>query len=129
MTDPRTAAIRFAWACFVGLQLGLLYGFLRPLGAAHRHLADGIFVAGMLAGWLFWAFDICRADMRPVGLFGMALGGILWENTAGRLLRPIFHRFWRIIGKMWDFLLLPGKKILKMVKILFASGEKWVTIG
>ena len=107
MTAPAAGAVQFGWAFLIGAALGLLYGSLRPLRPKLTALADTLFVAAVFFGWLWWGFGICRADLRPVGFVGMAGGGILWECTAGRLLRPVFRGFWEIIGKIWGFLLLP----------------------
>lgn len=116
MTAPEAGAVRFAVALAVGAVLGLLYGFLRPLRPKHTLFADGVFLLGTYLGWIWWAFAICAADPRIVGLGAMALGAFLWENTAGRLLRPIFRYFWTIIGKMWHFITWPAKKISKQEK-------------
>ena len=78
--------------------------------------------------WLYHSFAVCRGDIRTVYLFGMMSGGFLWEKTAGRCLIPVFFGFWKILGRLFRIFLFPLKKILEFAKILFASGEKWVTI-
>ena len=94
LTAPAQAAWWFAAACLLGLVLGVLYSFLRPLRLRKPALADGIFVLGLFYGWLYLGFKICRGDLRPgctVGLFG---GIILWEMTLGKGLRPLFAAVW-----------------------------------
>ena len=93
MTAPQTGAVRFCAAALIGVALGIFYGFLRPLRPKYTTLADGIFLLGVYYGWIWWAFGICEADPRPVGLFAMALGGVGWEMTAGRFFRPVFRCF------------------------------------
>lgn len=129
MRSPELGALQFAMACLVGAGLGLVYGFLRPLRRKHEILGDLLFVAAAFWGWLYWGFGICRGDYPGPGLLGLGLGALAWEATAGRLLRPVFSFFWKTTGKMCRYALWPWKKILKIVKILFASVEKWVTIG
>src|SRR5699024_1733944 len=77
---------------------------------------------------LYLGFGVCQGDLRLGYLFGLLLGAIAWEATAGQLLRPVFAIFWKGLGKLAAAFSLPLKKILKFTKILFASGEKWVTI-
>ena len=120
MTAPKEALIILGWALIIGAGLGFLYGALRPLRPRFTTAADLIFLAGALAGWIYWAFGICLGDPRPVGLLAMGLGGLAWEQTAGRWLRPVFRRFWQTIGLFWKFLLLPIEKILYFLKILIA---------
>lgn len=129
MNRPELAARQFALACLVGVGLGLVYGFLRPLRRKFEILGDLLFVAALFWGWLYWGFGICGGDYPGPGLLGLGLGGTVWEATAGRLLRPAFSFFWESLGKMFQSALWPCKKILKIMKILFASVEKWVTIG
>ena len=129
MTAPQTGAVRFGYACLMGAALGLFYGFLRPLRPKYTLPADLLFLAAVFSGWVYWGFGICRGDLRPAGFPGMLLGGLLWENTAGRLLRPVVRGFWKILGKIRSYLLWPAKKISDSVKILIASAKKWVTIG
>ncbi|MBQ7801679.1 MAG: hypothetical protein IJ375_05080 [Oscillospiraceae bacterium] len=128
MTAPALAAERFALACLLGLPLGALYGFLRPLRPRRGTLADLLFVAAAAAAWLYLSFGICQGDLRLGYSAGLAAGGFCWEWTAGQLLRPVFSMFWQTIGRFWALLTLPAKKISHFLKILFASVKKWVTI-
>ena len=121
MRAPAAAAGRFAAACLLGMGLGLLYGFLRPLGRRYRAPADGLFLLAAGGCWLYLSFAVCHGDLRPAYLIGMMAGALVLEMTLGLVLRPVFVIFWEII-------VLPLKKISKIRKILFASAEKWVTI-
>ena len=109
----------------VGAGLGCFYGFLRPLRRKRHAIPDLIFVLAAFWGWLYVGFGICRGDLRLAWFFGMLLGGILWESTAGRLLRPVFFEFWRLLlwpfEKIFSFLAKNAKKV-------FAKCKKWVTI-
>ena len=132
MNGPAQDGRRFLIACLLGLGLGLIYGFLRPLRKRHPIFADILFLPFMGYGWLYLGFAVCRGDLRLGYCAGLPLGGILWELTVGRLLRPIFDLFWkgvfriflcifRIFGKIFE-------KILKKLKILFALWKKCYTI-
>ena len=93
MNRPELAARQFALACLVGMGLGLIYGFLRPLRRKFEILGDLLFVAALFWGWLYWGFGICGGDYPGPALLGLGLGGVAWEATAGRLLRPVFSFF------------------------------------
>ena len=125
---PAAAAYRMACALALGAALGLIYGFLRPLRPRHTLLSDGIFLAVTAWAWIYLCFGICAGDIRAGYAFGLLAGGIIWERTAGRPLRPVFIQFWRILDKSLGLLLLPLKKFFAFLKFLFASVEKWVTI-
>ena len=120
MTAPAVAAARFGAACLLGAFLGLLYGFLRPLRPRRTALADGIFVLAAFYGWLVLCFAVCGGDIRVGYVLGLPCGGFAWEFTFGRLLRPVYFHFWKIMGSVWRWILAPGRKILKKVRF-FAS--------
>jgi len=105
MTPPLAAAQRFGAACLLGLGLGLWYGFLRPLRAGHRQLSDLLFVPALFWAWLYLGFGICGGDLRLFYTAGLFVGLWGWEATFGRLLRPVFSMFWKIIRgglhKIW----------------------------
>ena len=128
MTGPAEAAGRFLWACLLGLGLGAVYDFLRPLRPRHTHLSDGVFLAAAVWAWVYLSFGICRGDLRLGYTAGLAAGGLVWVRTAGRMARPLFSGFWKFIGGLLRKTAIPLKKISEFLKILFASGEKWVTI-
>jgi hypothetical protein len=128
MISPAIGASRFAAACLLGIGLGLWYGFLRPLRPRHTCLSDGLFLLGFYWVWLYHGFGICRGDLRLGDSLGLILGTILWDSTAGRLLRPLFSGFWKLLSRFRRLALYPWKKIFKKAKILFALAEKWVTI-
>ena len=129
MTAPALAATRFALALGVGVALGLIYGFLRPLGPRLNWLRDSIFVLCALFGWIYLGFGLCEGDLRFGYTAGMILGAFAWEMTVGRLLRPVFSCFW----KFFAFLLVPFKKTTGYFQLfskkLFAKCKKWVTMG
>lgn len=132
MTAPAVAAGRFLAACAVGAAVGLLYGFGRPLRPRLTHLWDGITVIAALLGWIYIGFGICRGEVHFGGTAGMLLGAFAWECTVGRLLRPVFFGFWRVLWKILAFLWMPIEKIFiffrKIFKKLFAFRRKWVTM-
>lgn len=132
MTAPALAASRFAAACLMGLGLGVLYGFLRPLRPRRTALADGIFLAALVWVWLQLSFGICRGDLRLGYSAGLFCGAAVWEMTLGRLLRPAFFGFWAGTARIWRGIMRPVKKFFQkigdFVKFLFASLKKWGTI-
>ena len=128
MTAPALAGARFLWACVLGVLLGAVYDFLGPLRRKMLHFSDLLFSGALLWGWLYLAFGICRGDPRPGYGLGMLLGFLVFRGTLGKLLTPVFGAVWGLVFQSIAFALLPGKKIYKNVKILFASAEKWVTI-
>lgn len=132
MTAPAVAALRFALACALGLGLGVVYSFLRPLRPRLTPLADGLFVLSLLAAWVYLGFGICGGDLRLGYTAGLFVGICLWERTAGRLLRPLFFRFWRLLGRIFRMLTAPVVAIFrffpKIVKIVFAYRKKSGTI-
>ena len=132
MNAPLTAAGRFAMALLLGAGLGLYYGFLRPLRRKHVHLADMLFLPGMVVAWLYLSFAVCRGDLRLAYTAGLLVGAIVWECTLGQLLRPVFFGLWRLLKTLAGLILWPFGKIFKktvdFLKILFAIGKKRSTI-
>lgn len=126
MNDPGLAAVRFGWGLALGLGLGLVYGFLRPLRRRHRAVPDLIFMAVAFYAWLILSFQICEGDIRIGTTAALPIGMVLFECTLGILLKPVFFLFWNVI-------LFPIEKIveifLKIMKKVFAYMKKWVTIG
>ena len=92
----------------LGLAAGLWYDFLRPLKGAKRDL---LFLPGLGYLWLQLAFGVCQGDLRMAHLAGLGLGFLLWEHTAGALLRPFFSSIWKIFGYLW----LPVAKIFEFL--------------
>jgi hypothetical protein len=121
MTDPAIAIRALLAALGMGAGLGIFYGFLRPLRPRLTALADFVFVAAALWAWLIHTFAICGGDSRPVCVLAMAAGGIGWERTLGRLLRPVFALFWRGIG--WPLEKI-GILFQKIYKYLLARTQK-----
>ena len=109
MNTPQTAFSRFCVAVAMGLGLGLYYGFLRPLRPKHTHLSDFLFCLGGFWAWIYLSFGVCLGDIRIAYTAGLAVGGFLWEITLGRLLRPVFQKFWFVVGKIFSFLTYPLK--------------------
>ena len=132
MTGPALDGWRFLWACGIGLVLGLYYGFLRPLRPKHTLISDVLFVPALFFGWLYLGFAICRGDLRIGYCFGLLLGGFAWELTFGKLLRPVFRGFWRIISRIYRLFLNIFQKIFKKIhkisKNVFAIWKKSFTI-
>lgn len=132
MTGPKLDGWRFLCACGVGLAAGVVYGVLRPLRRHRPVLADFLFFPVMFYAWLYVSFAICRGDIRLGYTAGILLGAVFWEVTVGKWFRPVFDWLWRLISRIFSFILLPFKKIFKIfckiVKKLFAIWKKWFTI-
>ena len=110
MTAPALAAARFSAACLLGMGLGVIYGFLRPLRPRLTVLADLLFLVCFGMAWTYLGFGICQGDLR-IGYFaGLPIGILLWDQTAGRLLRPVFSGFWRLVRKILGVIFLPMVK-------------------
>jgi hypothetical protein len=133
MTVPSIAAVRFLTACFYGVLLGVLYGFLRPVRRRMTNFADAIFVAAAMWAWLRLSFLICRGDIRLGCSMGLAVGAVAWEMTLGKCLRRPFRWFWDGVGAILRFLTAPVRKIFKktltFLKKRIASARKLVTIN
>jgi len=126
MTAPGIAAARFLWGVVLGLGLGLLYGFLRPL--RRRHLADALFLIGAFPVWLYFCFGVCRGGFHLGYLSGLFIGGILFHCTLGRLLQPVWKGFWGMIGRFFLVLKSFFRKITCFLKKIIASKKKKCTI-
>ena len=122
MTAPVQAAARFLWGLAMGGGLGLLYGFLRPLRPRWTALTDFVTVAAALWAWIWLSFGICRGDIRLGATAALGLGALAWELTAGRLLRPLFSLFWKLLGRVESIILTPLQKIYiyLMVYVIFS---------
>ncbi|MBQ6997928.1 MAG: hypothetical protein IJN60_06130 [Oscillospiraceae bacterium] len=116
------AADRFLAACLIGMQLGFVYDFLRPLRPKLTTIPDLLFLTALGAGWVYLAFGICRGDLRFGYTVGLGVGIFFWELTATRILRRFFGYFWLSIRKIYRF-------FRKIAKKLFATGRKKVTIS
>ena len=68
MIPPALAFQRFGIACLLGVGLGVLYGFLRPLRPRHTGLSDALFLLGAAWSW----FGQVPAGLAA-GLFASAL--------------------------------------------------------
>ena len=113
MNGPGTDALRFGMACLLGVGLGLLYDFLRPLRPKRTGLADGIFLLAVVWGWVYLGFGVCGGDLRLGYAAGLPVGGLTWEWTLGRWLRPVFTGFWKGFRRILTLLCLPVKKFFK----------------
>ena len=102
MIAPSVAAGRFLRGLVLGAVLGLLYGFLRPLGRRRRTFADFLFLLGAFPIWLYFSFAVCDGDMGLGYISSLFLGGIFFDCTIGRLFRPIWSGFWRFIGAVFQ---------------------------
>ena len=112
MTAPALAAARFLSACVLGLGLGLLYDFLRPLRPRYTTLSDLLFLLGTFLAWLVLGFGVCGGDLRLGYCGGLLVGGLAFHWTFGQLLGPVFCFIWKIP----EILLAPGKIFLKKNK-------------
>ena len=111
MMTPELTALRFLRGLILGLALGLWYGFLRPLGRRKRALADLLFLMGAFPVWVYFSFAVCQGDLRIGYLSSLFVGGILFDMTLGRILRPLWRRFWRFA---WIILQFPRKIVKKI---------------
>ena len=125
---PALAAGRFLQGLILGAGLGAVYGFLHPLSRRSRTIADLLFLCSVFPVWLYFSFAVCRGDLGLGYLASLPLGGILFECTLGRLLRPVWNGFWRVVGTVFRGFRKFFKKIITFIKKLFASGEKMSTI-
>jgi len=132
MNTPAEAARLFLLALLMGAGLGVVYGFLRPLRPRLTALSDFLFAVALFWVWIFHSFYFCRGDIRMGNAVGILLGALIWDNTAGRLFRPVFRHFWALLGKVFGFFLRPVKffikKGAKTAKFLLATGQKMFTI-
>jgi hypothetical protein len=122
---PAIAAGRFAAAWLMGLGLGFFFDFFRPIARKAPLLADLLFAPILLFAWVYLSFGICRGDIRPGITLGLLLGAVCFCCTLGRLLRPVFDRFFRLIFLPFEKIF---KKIGKIAKNMFASGKKSATM-
>ena len=109
MTAPGLAAWRFFAGLILGGGLGLFYGFLRPPRTRHPHLCDLVFMVGFFLLWIFYGFGICYGDLRLAYSLTLPVGALIWECTGGKVLRPLFFRFWVIIDRFFRLLTRPVK--------------------
>lgn len=132
MTTPAQAFYRFVMALGLGCGLGLYYGFLRPLRPKHTALSDLLFLPALGWAWLYLSFAVCGGDIRLGYTAGLGIGGLLWEWTLGRLLRPIFAALWGIVEKILALFCQPikffAKKAAKYLNFLLATVKKRFTI-
>ena len=129
MIAPGEALRELLAGAALGGLLGVLWGFLRPLGKRRRNLCDFLFLLALAGGLCRLSFGICGGDLRPACLGAAALGGIGEEMTLGRLLAPVFYGFWSILSRFWGAVSAFWKNFFKSAKNVFASAGKWVTIG
>lgn len=125
---PALALARFSRGLILGAQLGILYGFLRPMRRRSAAGADALFLAGTFAAWLQLSFGICGSDIRPGITATLFLGCWGWDRVFGRITAPAYDAFWALTGRIGAVCSLPLKKILQFSKKIFASVKKWVTI-
>ena len=128
MIPPALAAQRFVPAVLLGLALGLLWGFLQPVRKKLPLLIDLIFLIPLVQAWLYLSFGICLGDLRPIYTLTLLLSAVLWDQSLGRWLSPVFTGFW---GGIFRFLVWVSgfwKKIFCKCKDFgkkcFASGKK-----
>ena len=116
MTPPALAAQRFLQCCALGGGLGLWYGFLRPLRRGRSVAADLLFFVGAVWAWLYAGFAVCGGDLRLGYFAALAVGMLIFDWTAGLLLRPLFAGFWKKTGSIFRKTLAPVKNFFKKNK-------------
>ena len=120
---PAVSLTGLIWSLCVGMASGLCFDIVRPIRP--RFLGDILFLLFFGWLWLELTFGICAGDLRMGCLVAIGVGTFLWEMGPGRLTRPIFRRFWKI-------LVLPFKKFFqktkKILKNPFARRKKSSTI-
>lgn len=89
MISPAVAWSRSLWAMGLGAGLGCLFGALRPLARRAPGTADTVFVLVCFQLWLYHSFAVCCGDPRTVYLLMGFLGALGWEQTVGKILRPL----------------------------------------
>lgn len=128
MISPALAWGHFLAACLLGVGLGLVYDFLRPLRPRFTALSDGVFLAVLGYALIYLFFGVCAGDIRGGYLLGLAVGGFAWEWSLGRLISPVFSGFWKGLGGFFRALGAPWKKffqkIRKKTKIFLCKREK-----
>lgn len=102
MNPPAVAARRLLAALGLGLALGLIYGFLRPLRRKSNTPGDLLFLLCAGAAWVELGFGICNGDLRLGYIAGLPVGAFVWEMTVGKVLRPVFFRFWQIVERIFS---------------------------
>lgn len=127
MTGP-DAVLPFLRGMALGCLPGLWQSALEPLRQRRPALGDALLLPAMAWAWLEMMFGICRGDLRLWALASLGLGWLLWSRTAGRAAGPLFRRLWAAGAGCFGFFWQVCKKILKIIKILFASSGKSVTI-
>ena len=97
-------------AFLLGAALGLLWGFLRPLGKR----GDPLFVLMTGLGLCWLNFGVCGGDLR-LGCAAVMLPGF-WaaDKSLGAVLQPVFYGFWSLLKAMAGVFLSVPKKIFKI---------------
>lgn len=126
MNAPAQAFRHLLTALGMGLGLGLVYGFLRPLRRGRAVLPDLILALFALYLSIHLGFGVCGGDLRLGYWAGLLGGAFLWEGTLGRLLRPFFVRFWHITGQILTF---PWRLMKKITKKLVVFRKKYLHLG
>lgn len=101
MTGIPVQAGRFLWAAALGLALGALFDFLRPLRNRLPRLGcllDGLFSLVCLAGFGALGLYICRGGLRLLHGLAGALGAFLYFH----LLSPSYSRFFGCSGSSFS---------------------------
>ena len=127
MIPPAQAAHRLLLSCLIGLGLGLAYDFCHS--QRHKHLGDLMFLPALFYGWLILGFSVCQGDLRMGYWTGLGIGFLLWRQTFGRLIRPVFGIFWKIISLPFGLSKKIFAKLRFFLKNLLASGKKSSTIN
>ena len=125
--SPHEALQHFLIALGLGSLTGLYYGFLRPLRPRLTTLSDLLFCAGGFYAWLVLAFGVCKADIRPGCSSGLVIGAVATDLTLGRLLRPVFYGFWRLIYGFFAIVLFPFQIFLRKCGKTYSHNSNYST--
>ena len=110
---------RFLTACLLGAGLGFLYDLLTALPRRFRHIGDGIFIMGLFACGIYLGFAVCEGDLRPAYSAGLFIGATGWHYSIGKLLRPLFLRFFRLLTHCFSIIFRPFKKLFAFIPVFF----------
>ena len=132
MTPPSIAARRLLASVVLGMLLGIIYEFLRPLRRKRNWPADLLFFPAALWLWAELAFRFCRTDLRAGNLIVFFLSALFADTAVRPWLSPVFEGFWTGIRSIFHIFLFPFKKFINFtahfLKYHYAIRKKWGTI-
>ena len=113
MTPPEVAAARIWAGLLLGLQLGIIWDLLKPLGRRHPHLCDLLFLPALSWAWLELGFGVCGGDLRLGYTAALGVGWTVWELTLGRILTAVTEGVWSAGRRFLRWSFRPLGKIMK----------------